>query len=306
MAADHDGHLQSPAAVGRAVRHRGGVGRVGLGADGGGGLRLPALCRRRRAARPASSGRRRWRRTTPATVSRIAAGSLGFIIESGIRRAAAEPEADIATRVAAYLELLGRFLEPGALRDRTVAAVEATRRQTAPAFVPVNTFWGRLSLEPETVRVVSAETGATVEVASANVMTDRVVKRSVATPVGYVVDSADARLYRSLLVRHGIRSELRSVARTLAVESCTLERIESFVDEVYNRYEGRQIVHCSEAAERSSSPPARWSSASTSRNGGRRWRCSSRCSSTGCTSSTSCERRSPRMGRFRSTASWSQ
>ena len=163
---------------------------------------------------------------------------------------AADPQADIAARVAAYLELLERFLEPGALRDRTVAAVEATRRQTAPAFLPVNTFWGRLSLEPETVRVVSAETGATVEVASANVMTDRVVKRSVATPVGYVVDALDARLYRPLLARHGIQSEMLPVAQTLAVESCALERIEDGFDEVYNRYEGRQIVRCAEAAER--------------------------------------------------------
>jgi len=180
----------------------------------------------------------------------MAAGSLGFIIESGIRRAADDPQGDIARRVAATLELLSRFVEPGDLRDRTVAAVDAARNQSTIDFLPVNTFWGCSGLKPTKVPVVDAATGATVEVATANVMDDRIIKRTVAAPVGYAVDAADAKLYRPLLARHGLEAEMLPVARTLAVERCTLERVEASYDELYNRYEGRQIVRCSAASGR--------------------------------------------------------
>lgn len=179
----------------------------------------------------------------------IAAGSLGFIIESGVHRDAEDPQADIARRVAAQLELLERFLAERELRERTLAAVEATRSQPVFDFFPVNTFWGSAGLRPTEVPVVDATTGDAVEVATANVMDDRIIKRAVAAPAGYVVDPAHSKLYRSLLARHGIDVETLSRPARLAVERCQLVRLEDEFDEVYSRYEGRQIVRCTEPME---------------------------------------------------------
>jgi hypothetical protein len=81
-------------------------------------------------------------------------------------------------------------------------------------------------------------------------MDDRIVKRAVAAPVGYAVDAPDAKLFRSLLARHGLEAEVLPDARVLAVERCVLARVEDAFDELYERYEGRQIVRCSAEPDR--------------------------------------------------------
>lgn len=179
----------------------------------------------------------------------VATGALGFIIESGILQAADDPGADIARRVEAYLALLGRFLEDGDLRAESFAAVESARRQRAPAFLPVNTFWGKVGLDAATVRVIDAATGAPLEVATPNLMTDRVVKHSVAAPAGYLVEASAAEVFRPLLARHAVDYDVLPRETSRRAERCVLERVEDTYDIVYGRYEGRQIVRCAEPAE---------------------------------------------------------
>ena len=186
----------------------------------------------------------------------LATGALGFIIESGIQRDAEDPQADIGRRVAAYLELLDRFLHDRPFRDRTVAAVEVARAQRLPAFLPVNTFWGRIGPPSAMVAVVEAAAGTVVRVPAPNLMTDRVVKRAVPAPAGYVIDGSAAEVLRVVLARHGVRYEVLPLESDRVVQHCELERVEDGFDEVYSRYEGRQIVSCSAPSDQRFAPGA--------------------------------------------------
>jgi len=69
-----------------------------------------------------------------------------------------------------------------------------------------------------------------------------VVKRSVPTPLGYAVEPRAAQEFAALLARHAIPFETVAAPRSVTAESCTLLRVEEEFDEVYSRYEGRQIV----------------------------------------------------------------
>jgi hypothetical protein len=73
-------------------------------------------------------------------------------------------------------------------------------------------------------------------------MTAMAVKRTVPTPRGYAIPAPAAAQFRLLLERHGIPFEQLGAARTVEAETCTLVRVEDEFDEVYSRYEGRQIV----------------------------------------------------------------
>ena len=179
----------------------------------------------------------------------LATGALGFIIESGIRQAAADPQADIARRVQAYLVLLERFFEDSDLRAESLAAVEEARSRRAPRFLPVNTLWGSVGVNVATVVVVDATTGAPLEVETPNLMDQRIVKHSVVTPPGYLVDAPAAETFRPLLARHAIPYEVLPREASRVAQQCVLERIEDTYDTVYNRYEGRQIVRCGEPSE---------------------------------------------------------
>ncbi len=180
----------------------------------------------------------------------LATGSLGFIIESGVRRAADDPQADIGRRVSAYLELLnGILVDPDLRRDGSVA-VAAARAAEPPDFLPVNTFWGSTASRVRPIRVVDRATGDVLEVPTANLVTDRVFKRGVPTPSGYVVDFEAAAPYRELLERHALPFEVLDKARVMRVQRCVLDRIEEDFDPVHARYGGRQIVDCEPVAER--------------------------------------------------------
>jgi len=80
-------------------------------------------------------------------------------------------------------------------------------------------------------------------------MTDLVVKQSVPTPRAYVIDAACAKAYRDLLDRHGIRYEVQKTAEARSAEPCRLLRVEAPYDDLYERYENRQIVARDAVAE---------------------------------------------------------
>jgi len=175
-------------------------------------------------------------------------GGLSFIIEAAVRRAAPDPSADLASRVDAYLVLFWRFLQDEAHRVEDVAAVEAARRRPLPPFVPTNYLWVNPGMTVTEFPVLDAATGRTIRVPTANMMTTMAVKTAVPTPLGYAVEPRAAADFAVLLERHGIPFETLAAPREVRAERCTLLRIEDEFDEVYSRYEGRQIVRREAAA----------------------------------------------------------
>ncbi len=169
-------------------------------------------------------------------------GGLSFIIESGVRWSAAEPQADLGQRVDAYLGLLWRFVEERRHRADDLAAIEAARSRPLPAFLPVNVLWGSLGLRPRTVKAIESASGRTLEVTTPNFMSAVVVKRSVATPRAYAVTPAVAPVFRALLERHALAFDELRAPRTVTAERCRLLRVEEQEDPVYARYAGRQVV----------------------------------------------------------------
>ncbi|MEM6333963.1 MAG: M14 family zinc carboxypeptidase [Planctomycetota bacterium] len=186
-------------------------------------------------------------------------GAVGFIVESGIKRSADDPHADLAERVAGYRVLLDAMLGDesrlAAMRD----AAEAARAAELGDVLPVDFLWARRDARATGVRVIDAATGATVEVAATNVMDTAVVKRLVAVPRGYAVrGKAAVSEFAALLDRHGIgyavvgvsgvgvESEAKPRA-AWGAEVVELVAMEAGYDARYHRYGGRQITAVREA-----------------------------------------------------------
>lgn len=169
-------------------------------------------------------------------------GGLSFIIEAGVRRNRADPEADLGARVDAYLTLLRHLINETRTRVVDLETVEHARRTPLPPFVPTNVFWANASNRLTPFPLLDAASGATVEILTPNFMPDLVVKRSVAVPAAYAVEPAAAAVYRRLLDRHAIPFVELTVPRRARAERCRLLRVEEDYDAVYERYEGRQIV----------------------------------------------------------------
>lgn len=167
---------------------------------------------------------------------------LSFIIESGISRKARDPAADLVRRVSAYLELLKQFLHSPGLIKPTMKAVQTARSADLPPFVPINYFWATNGFKITRVKVLDKDTGKTLEIPTANFMKDLVVKQSVPTPAGYIIDPRAAGVYQKVLDRHAIAYRVLEKDQEFSVEGCKLVRLEKEFDEVYSRYDGRQIV----------------------------------------------------------------
>jgi hypothetical protein len=171
-------------------------------------------------------------------------GGLSVIVEAAVRRSAPDPSADLAARVDAYLTLLWRFVRDASHRAEDRAAVEAARARPLPPFLPVNSLWVNPGMTVTEFPVLDVGTGNKRLVPTANLMTTLAVKKAVATPLGYAVEERAAADFRRLLDRHGIPFEELAAPRTVRAERCVLVRLEDEFDELYSRYEGRQIVRC--------------------------------------------------------------
>lgn len=169
-------------------------------------------------------------------------GALAFIIEAGIRRRAANPQGDLGLRVAAYLELYRLILGDAAFRARTLDLVEQARTAPLPPFLPVNYFWANAGGKVLSLREVDRKSGQPTEIPTANLMTDLVVKASVPTPAAYAIEPRAAESIRPLLERHGLAYRSLRAPERHRVERCKLLRVEETYDELYQRYEGRQVV----------------------------------------------------------------
>jgi hypothetical protein len=185
-------------------------------------------------------------------------GGLSFIIEAAVRRAASDPSADLAARVDAYLVLFWRFLRDNGHRAEDLAAVEKARARPLPPFLPTNYLWVNPGMTVTEFPVLEAATGRTLRIPTANLMTTMAVKTAVPTPLGYAVEPRAAADFAELLERHGIPFETLAAPREVRAERCTLRRIEDEFDDVYSRYEGRQIVRRKEAAATPLAPGTLW------------------------------------------------
>ncbi len=185
-------------------------------------------------------------------------GGLSFIIEAAVFRGANAPASDLGNRVDAYLVLLRRFVDGAGHRQDDLAAVEAARRRPLPQFIPTNYLWVNPGMTVTQFPVIEAATGQTLKIPTANMMTVMAVKAAVPAPLAYAVDPGAAATFAPLLDRHGIPYEVVNDGRIVKTESCTLLRIEDDFDELYGRYEGRQIVRREAPVERRLAPGSLW------------------------------------------------
>jgi len=169
-------------------------------------------------------------------------GGLSFIIEAAAFEGAGAPPGDLGNRVDAYLVLFRRFVSGNEHRKEDLAAIESARARPLPAFLPTNYLWVNPGAKVTAFPVVEAATGRVLTIPTANLMTELAVKKTVSTPLGYAVAPAAAETFRTLLDRHGIPFETLAAHRAVSAEAATLVRVEEEFDEVYSRYEGRQIV----------------------------------------------------------------
>ncbi len=185
-------------------------------------------------------------------------GGLSFIIESAVMRAPSAPAGDLARRVDAYLALLWRFVAGDGRRLDDLAAVERARTRPLPPFIPVNYLWVNPGMTVTEFPVVEAATGRVVRVPTANMMTVMAVKSAVPTPLAYAVEPRAVADFKLLLERHGIPYEELAAPRSARVEACTLVRIEDEFDDLYSRYEGRQITRREPPSERALPAGSLW------------------------------------------------
>jgi hypothetical protein len=176
-------------------------------------------------------------------------GALSFIIEAGVRHEAVRPQADLGARVDAYRRLFWHLIGTEAWRARIHDLSERARREPLPLFTATNAFWANLGGKVSMIRVQDKTTGRPIDIPTANAMFDLVVKSSVPTAEGYAIDAGYAEAFLPVIEAQGLRYEiLKSPVRRKA-ERCRLVRMEEPYDELYQRYENRQIVLRESVAE---------------------------------------------------------
>ncbi|MBI3133019.1 MAG: DUF2817 domain-containing protein [Acidobacteria bacterium] len=176
-------------------------------------------------------------------------GALSFIIESGVRHRASNPQADLGERVEGYRILYRHLIGTPAWRARIRALTERARREPLPAFIATNTFWGNVGGRVHRVKVREVATGRTLEVPTPNVMRDLVVKGSVPTPRAYAIAPEAAARFLPVLTAQGIVYRTLASPERAQVEAVRLLRLEEPYDPLYQRYKDRQIVERQPAVE---------------------------------------------------------
>jgi len=169
-------------------------------------------------------------------------GALSFIIEAGVRHRAKDPQADLGERVDGYRILYRHLLGDRAWRERIRKLAERARREPLPPFIATNTFWANVGGKVSAVKVRELATGRTLDVPTAMVMTDLVVKGSVPTPKAYAIDAGVAATFLPVLQAQGLTFETLTAPRRAKVERIKLLRVEAPYDDLYQRYKDRQIV----------------------------------------------------------------
>ena len=177
-------------------------------------------------------------------------GGLSFIIEAAVMRAAPDaggrPRAAGSTRTSSCS---GGSSTATATARRTSRRSSGPAHRPLPAFIPTNYLWvnpgmtitrvpGRRGRDRAHARDPDREHDDRDGGQDGGADAARLRGRAAAPP----------RTSRALLERHGIPYEELTAPRTVRAEACTLLRIEDEFDDVYSRYEGRQIVRREAAA----------------------------------------------------------
>lgn len=190
-------------------------------------------------------------------------GCMGFIIESGVKRSHDDPQADLPERVEAYLELFAAFMQSPKFFE-LAPRISHHHAEPVPATIPTNFFWAEHFDEageqvtptlPVLVKSDDAAKRTVVQQAAPNFKAQRVVKRRVPTPAGYVIvndspiasssSSTSSALYTtfaSLLQRHHLPYQTFNGDHQAKLQPIQLVNIEDGYDTVYHRYSGRQIT----------------------------------------------------------------
>jgi hypothetical protein len=176
-------------------------------------------------------------------------GGLGLIIESGVKRAAADPEADLSRRTRAYLTIFETILTDIRRLKENARAVDRIRagRVGPPPFIPTNYIWGAKPGAIAQLPVIEAATGKTLLIPTPLQMTEPFIKAAVKTPVAYAIEPHSAALFGAMLREHDVRFETLTTPRKEVVQRSRLLRVEEEEDKVHARYGGRQIVETSDS-----------------------------------------------------------
>ncbi len=185
-------------------------------------------------------------------------GGLSFIIEAAARGGDDAIARELGNRVDAYLVLLRRFLAGDGRREQDRAVIEKARSRPIPPFLPVNYLWVNPDAAITPFPAIEVSSGKAVYIPTPNMMTTLAVKKSVPTPSGYAIEPGAAAAFAALLDRHAIPYESLAAPRTVEAEACTLLRVEEEFDEIYSRYEGRQIVRRAAAEPRELAAGSLW------------------------------------------------
>ena len=170
-------------------------------------------------------------------------GCVSFIIESGLLREAEDPQADLHKRVEAYKLLFDFFLNDSSRLASIRKAARNARTGVMPAAIPTNVMWANQSPTVTDVRVIETATGKVRTIPTTTLMHDRMVKSAVPMPLSYVVPVEHAELFSSLLKSHGIEFTRLDQPTSFEVQRVRLVKMENRYDEVYHRYDGRQITN---------------------------------------------------------------
>jgi len=171
---------------------------------------------------------------------------LSFIIESGKKYRVKNPNEDLYKRIGAYLKIFWQFLDYKSGFQKYIDIIEKARNSKVPEFIPTNYFWGNKGNIITEFKVIDKKTGKTKIIETPNFMHHRIIKNSVKTPKGYIIEAKKSKSFKIILNRHNIPYKILKNERKYFVESCELLRIEDEFDEVYKRYSGRQIVRVKE------------------------------------------------------------
>lgn len=169
-------------------------------------------------------------------------GGLSFIIESGVKRSIGDLNSDLPQRIEAYLALYKFLLNNSGSQRRDRPVIDAARLAPMPPFIPTNYFFGNVGVKVHDVPVYSLATGNVEYIPTANFVQDLIVKKSVTAPMGYLIHKDQADVFAAFLRRHDIVFQVLNQSREYLVEGARLVRLETDWDDLYSRYENRQIV----------------------------------------------------------------
>ncbi len=180
---------------------------------------------------------------TDARNSLAANHCLSFVAESSIIRHSKDVTVELEERIDSFLSLFEFFLNDVNRLKRASDYTDKLKKQPLPANLPVNFFWGSTGDQIQQVPAIITATGERVENNAPNLMTERIIKERVVTPLGYAIPVSESAIYQEWAKHNGITFDIRPASELPGdLEFSRLEGVEQKRDKIYNREGKRQIV----------------------------------------------------------------